>query len=109
MDKLQFSEILLDIFMLVNKANSYIEKEAPWALSKAGKHDELKAVMYNLFEELRLCAIMLCPFMPDSSDRMLSQLGLGPTELDIKNRLKYGKTIAAKINKGAPLFPRKEK
>ncbi len=106
MDNLQFSEALTDIFMLVNKANFYIEKEAPWALSKAGKHEELKAVMYNLFEELRISAIMLHPFMPDTSSRMLSQLGLGPTELD-KNRLKYGKTVAAKINKGAPLFPRK--
>jgi methionyl-tRNA synthetase len=109
MDELRFSEILSDIFMLVNKANFYIEKEAPWALSKAGKHEELKAVMYNLFEELRLSAIMLHPFMPNTASAMLSQLGLGPAELDIKNRLKYGKTIAAKINKGAPLFPRIEK
>jgi methionyl-tRNA synthetase len=107
MEQLKFSEVLADIFMLVNKANFYIEKEAPWALSKAGKNAELRAVMYNLFEELRIAAIMLHPFMPATSNEMLSQLGLGPAELDFKSRLKYGKTLAAKIKKGAPLFPRK--
>jgi methionyl-tRNA synthetase len=106
MDQLQFSEALASIWKLINLANNYIEKEAPWKLSKEGKNEELKAVMYNLMEVLRLSAAMIHPFMPSTAVQMVCQLGIPESSFDDPQNLKFGIKIAAKINKGMPLFPR---
>lgn len=109
MEKVRFSEALSSVWKMINLANNYIEKEAPWKLSKEGKSEELKAVMYNLFEILRLTAVMIAPFMPATSNAMCAQMGLPGSELEDMKNLEYGRKIASKINKGSPLFPRIEK
>jgi len=88
---------------LINLANTYIEKEAPWKLSKAGETDKLAAVMYNLCEVLKTSAVLVSPFMPETAQKMWDQLGLsGP--LSLKTKLD-----GVKVKKGNPLFPRLEK
>jgi methionyl-tRNA synthetase len=106
MDELQFSEALSSVWKLINLANTYIEKEAPWKLSKEGKNEELKTVMYNLMEVLRLSAAMIRPFMPSTAVQMVCQLGIPESSFDDPQNLKFGIKIAAMINKGMPLFPR---
>ncbi|MFC1560038.1 methionine--tRNA ligase [Candidatus Margulisiibacteriota bacterium] len=104
MDEVKFSDALSAIWKLINFANNYIEKEAPWKLSKEGKTEELKAVMYNLIEVLRIVAILVTPFMPSTGEAILQQLGdSDPVQ---KQSRKFGKKLALTINKGNPLFPR---
>ncbi len=103
MNKLAFSDALAEIWKLINLANTYIEKQAPWKLAKAGETDKLAAVMYNLCEVLKTSAVLISPFMPDTAQKMWDQLGLsGP--LSLKTKLD-----GVKVKKGNPLFPRLEK
>ncbi|MCX5692918.1 MAG: methionine--tRNA ligase [Candidatus Omnitrophica bacterium] len=110
MDNIDFSYCLNSIWDVINSANKFIEQKTPWKLSKENKQDELKDMMYDLCEVLRMVSIALMPFMPDTSVKIAGQLGL---DEDIEKRsfsdLKWGLLKpGTKINKGAPLFPRIE-
>ena len=110
MDLASFSDALSAIWKLINFANNYIEKEAPWKLSKEDKKEELEAVMYNLFEVLRVVAIFVNPFMPSTAEAMWKQLGIqNPLQKQTSQDLRFGKKIACKVSKGNPLFPRIQK
>jgi len=110
MDRASFSDALSAIWKLVNCANNYIEKEAPWKLSKEGKSDELESVIYNLIEVLRIVAILVTPFMPSTGQAILQQMGMPEQSKQLSPAdLKFGRKIACTINKGKPLFPRIQK
>lgn len=100
MDKLEFSDALAAVWRLINRANNYIEQEAPWKLSKAGENDKLAAVMFNLCEALKTSAVLVYPFIPGTAEKMWQQLGLsGPLSLDADLQ-------GITVQKGLPLFPR---
>ncbi len=103
MNELAFSDALAEVWKLINLANTYIEKQAPWKLAKAGETDKLAAVMYNLCEVLKTSAVLVSPFMPDTAQKMWDQLGLSG-KLSLKTKLD-----GVKVKKGQPLFPRLEK
>ena len=103
MKNLAFSNALAAIWKLVNLANTYIEKEAPWKISKAGETDKLAAVMYNLCEVLKTSAVLVSPFMPSTAEKMWEQLGL-KLPLSLKTSI-----AGVKVAKGNPLFPRLQK
>ena len=108
MDKIDFSRALGAIWTLINMANKFIEQKAPWKLSKENKEDELKDMMYDLYEILRIISVALWPFLPTTSDRMAQQLGLKAEKKSLKD-LSWGLAKSgAKISKGKPLFPRIE-
>ncbi|MCX5726049.1 MAG: methionine--tRNA ligase [Candidatus Saganbacteria bacterium] len=111
MDDLAFSDALVEIWKLINKANTYIEKEAPWKLSKEGKSVELSTVIYNLTEVLRIISILISPFMPSTAVKIWAELGIKtPLSEERIGSLEVGKKIAnTPVAKGLPLFPRKEK
>jgi methionyl-tRNA synthetase len=111
MDDLAFSGVLVEIWKLINKANTYIEKEAPWKLSKEGKSVELSTVIYNLTEVLRIISILISPFMPSTAVKIWAELGIKtPLSEERIGSLEVGKKIAnTPVAKGLPLFPRKEK
>ena len=107
MDNLDFSYCLNSIWDVINIANKFIEQKAPWKLSKENKQDELKDMMYDLCEILRMVSITLMPFMPDTSVKIAGQLGLENIEKRSFRDLKWGLLKpCTKINKGLPLFPR---
>lgn len=109
MDNIDFSLALDGIWGLINTANKFIEQKAPWKLSKENKIDELKDMIYNLCEVLRMVSVSLMPFMPDTSDKIARQLGLENIEKRGLNDLSWGLLKpGTKINKGEPLFPRIE-
>lgn len=102
-DKLAFSQALADIWQVVNLANTYIEKEAPWKVAKENDTAKLQAIMYNLCSVLKTAAVLISPFMPETAKNMWQQTGLaGP--LDLKTEL-----AGVKVAKGQPLFPRVQK
>lgn len=75
----EISDALADLFVLIKRANKYIEDEAPWELSR--KEDpRLSTVLYDLAESLRITAVALRPFLLDTPQKIYDQLGLGSIE-----------------------------
>ncbi|MFA5339824.1 MAG: methionine--tRNA ligase [Candidatus Omnitrophota bacterium] len=109
MAELDFAGTLASIWELINKANKYIEVQAPWTLDKQGKKDRLSDVIYNLAETLRIVTIAVSPFIPASAEKMWGQIGMaaplsGARFSDMEG---WGLTKPdTEIRKGAPLFPR---
>ena len=106
MDKFQFSNALAEVFRLLDRANKYIDETTPWVLAKSGDTmPRLLTVMKNLCEAIRLSAILICPFMPDSSKAILDQLNVAEA-----GRVWDARTYCADTtwttSTGAALFPR---
>ncbi len=109
MDNVDFSYSLDSIWGLINVANKFIEQKAPWKLSKENKQDELKDMIYDLCEALRMVSAALMPFMPETSVKIAEQLGLQDIEKRGIGDLEWGLLKpGTKISKGTPLFPRIE-
>lgn len=72
------------IFTALRRANKYIDETAPWALAKGGDAEfaRLGTVIYNLLECIRIAAVLLAPFMPATSENILSQLGTDNADYD---------------------------
>ena len=109
MGRLEFSLALDPIWSLINTANKYIEDAKPWNLVKQNKSKRLATVIYNLVEVLRIVSILIYPFMPEASLKILEQLGLkinlNKTHFhDLFKRQKF--PFGIKVKKGEPLFPR---
>ena len=77
MNELKVAEAIDEIFSLLRRANKYIDETMPWSLAKEeGKQERLGTVLYNLLETIRFSAILLEPYLPETSARMLKQLGV---------------------------------
>lgn len=101
-----FSEATNNIINFANRCNQYIDESAPWVLKKTDE-TRMHAVLYTLAEALRLIAIYLQPFMPQSSAKMLDQLEVAK---DMRNFDFVNANFALKsgVNLPAPevIFPR---
>jgi len=108
------SAALKDVLQVTNAANKYIEDKAPWKLAKTDK-DALASVMYNLIEVIGIIAVVLCPFMPKTSESIWRQLGMTSDVSSVKFSTPERKDdlwaiipSGSKINKSTPMFPRIE-
>ncbi len=70
-----FHDALEEAWKVVRAANGYIDRQAPWALNRTDK-PRMGTVLRVLVDTLRVVATVLQPFMPDSMNRMLDQLGV---------------------------------
>lgn len=78
MDDLRVADAITEIFNLFKRCNKYIDETMPWALAKEEeKKDRLETVLYNLLESIKSGARQLEPFMPETSAKILAQLGDG--------------------------------
>lgn len=109
MNELHISEAIDAIFDVLRKCNKYIDDTTPWILAKdETKKDRLATVLYNLLESIRICAILLSPFMPTSVDKILYQLNTKVTSYD--SCKKFGQIeINNQLNKPEPIFLRIDK
>ena len=106
MDKFQFSNALAEVFRLLDRANKYIDETTPWVLAKSEETmPRLLMVMKNLCEAIRLSAILICPFMPDSSKAILDQLNVAE-EGRVWDARTYCADTTWTTSTGAALFPR---
>lgn len=81
LDKLQFSLALSEIWKLIGTANKYIDLTTPWILAKdPSRQARLATVLANLAEVLRIVAILIQPFMPETTPAILSALKMSHTE-----------------------------
>ena len=73
MDELRVSDAVNAVFDLLGRANKYIDETAPWVLAKTEEgRERLGVVIYNLLETIRHAAVLLAPFMPATSEKILS-------------------------------------
>ena len=82
MDQLRVADAITEIFNIFRRCNKYIDETMPWAMAKdEAKKDRLATVLYNLVEAITIGASLLEAFMPETSDKILSQLQTEKREL----------------------------
>lgn len=100
------SDTLDAIFTLAKRCNKYIDETAPWALAKdESKKARLGTVLYNLLESIRFVAVLLSPFLPETSEKILAQINTDIKDYDSLSAfgaLKAGTVVG----KAEPLFAR---
>ena len=75
MNELKVADAIDEIFVLLRRANKYIDETMPWSLAKdESKHERLGTVLYNLLESIRFAAIALEPYLPETSQKILQQI-----------------------------------
>ena len=106
MDRLNAPEALSEIFAVVSRANKYIDETTPWILAKdEGKRARLGGVLYNLAETVRICAVMLKPFLTQAPAQILRSLSYDENA-GLESAVFGGLQAGAKIEKLPPIFPR---
>ena len=91
MEKLRVADAITEVFTLFKRCNKYIDETMPWALAKdEEKKDRLATVLYHLVESISIGASLLKVFMPETSEKILKQLGTCEREFDSMDI--YGQT-----------------
>ena len=108
MEHFQFQNALEQVFKTIQRANKYIDENAPWTLAKdQGNRARLATVMYNLLETIRICAVLLTPFIPDSAEKIFDQIGACPCCRTWEKANVWGSLRPdVTVHKGEALFPR---
>ena len=107
MDEFKFNMALEEIWVLIRRANKYIDEKTPWILAKdESKKAELDTVMRNLAEALRIVSILIEPYMHTTTDRMRAQLGLADVPVVWEDAFEFYQMDGCKVEKGDMLFPR---
>ena len=109
MDEIHPHIALQEIWKLISLCNKYIDVTAPWILAKdEAKKARLGTVLYNLAECLRVIAVAIQPFMPNTSPRMFEQLGVSDDALKSYESIKHigGIKPGTQVKKGEAIFPR---
>ena len=75
MEQLRVADAMTEIFNIFRRSNKYIDETTPWSLAKEeDKKDRLATVLYHLTEAITIGASLLEPFMPETSQKILSQI-----------------------------------
>ena len=109
MEKFQFQNALEEIFKTIQRANKYIDETSPWTLAKdmGANGGRLAAALYNLLETVRISAVLLTPFMPDSCEKIFDQIGAAAELRTWDSAAQWGMLPAdVQVHKGEALFPR---
>ena len=108
MEHFQFQNALEQVFKTIQRANKYIDENAPWTLAKdPANRARLATVMYNLLETIRICAVLLTPFIPDSAEKIFDQIGACPCCRTWEKANVWGSLHPdVTVHKGEVLFPR---
>ena len=108
MEHFQFQNALEQVFKTIQRANKYIDENAPWTLAKdPANRARLATVMYNLLETIRICAVLLTPFIPDSAEKIFDQIGACPCCRTWEKANVWGSLRPdVTVHKGEALFPR---
>ena len=81
MDNLEIGASLDEIFDVLRRSNKYIDEAEPWVLAKdESKKNRLETVLYNLLETIRVCGIFLSPYLPDTSEKIKTQINNSRSE-----------------------------
>ena len=107
MDKFSFNMALEEIWILVRRANKYIDEKMPWVLAKEPERKaELDTVMHNLAEAIRIISILIEPFMHTTSKEIRKQMGLWYSEAVWEDSFVFDMMNGEQVKKGNAIFPR---
>lgn len=110
MNNWRFDLALDSAWKFIAYCDAIISDKAPWTLAKAGKMDEVNDLLYHLAEGLRHIALMIWPVMPQTAEKIVTQLGLEVEKEFSKPLLELqqwvGLTVGTSIKKDVALFPR---
>ena len=100
MDTLHVGEAIDEIFALLKRCNKYIDETTPWVLGKdESKKDRLATVLYNLMESIRIAAVLLSSYMPETSEKILDELSTSQRDAESLKEfgmLECGRTVDSK-------------
>ena len=107
MNAVDYPRALEAVWNIISRTNKYIDETAPWVLAKEdGDKEQLAAVMAHLAASLRVVAHLIQPFMMNTSNAIMEQLGLD-LEFDLENLTLAGfPENVTVVAKGTPIFPR---
>ena len=107
MNAVDYPRALEAVWNIISRTNKYIDETAPWVLAKEdGDKEQLAAVMAHLAASLRVVAHLIQPFMMNTSNAIMEQLGLG-LDFDLENLSLAGfPENVTVVAKGTPIFPR---
>ena len=109
MDQLKIADAIDEIFDVLRTSNKYIDETTPWILAKDPlKQERLKTVLYNLIESIRICAVYLQPFMPETSEKIFKLINTDLTSYESTNSFGQFKEGTV-LNKPEILFTRIDK
>jgi len=109
--ELAFHKALISIWNFINTTNKYIVTSEPWLLAKdPDARERLETVIYNLLESLRVIAVFIYPFMPDTSEKIMRHLGIEDNQAPDLNSIRNwgGLKSGNSLTRGPALFPRVE-
>lgn len=107
MDKFRFNYALEEIWVLVRRANKYIDETTPWVLAKdEANKTRLDVVMHNLAEALRIVSVLIYPFMHETATKIRNQIGLEGIEAKWDDAFVFDMMNGETVCKGDPIFPR---
>lgn len=100
METLHVGEAIDEIFTLLKRCNKYIDETTPWVLGKdEAKKDRLATVLYNLLECIRISAVLLSSYMPETAEKILEELSTSERDADSLKEfgmLECGHTVEGK-------------
>ena len=109
MDGLRIADAIDEIFDCLRASNKYIDETTPWILAKdESRQDELRTVLYNLIESIRVCAVYLQPFIPDTAAKIFELINTDLTSYESTTTF-GGYVSGTKLNSPEILFQRIEK
>jgi methionyl-tRNA synthetase len=111
MERLDFSTAFGAVWDLIRAVNAYIEARRPWVLHKAGDSVATAEVLGDCLEALRIIALLSSPVIPRAAAELWRRIGMpgNPEHARLPDDATWGRLVpGATLEKGAPLFPRKE-
>ena len=107
MDEFKYNQALEEIWVLVRRANKYIDETMPWALAKdEAQKARLDNVLHNLAESIRIISILIHPFMHTTSEAIRKQLGLWYADVVWEDAFEFEKMNGEQVKKGDAIFQR---
>ncbi len=106
MDEYRMADAMEAVMSLARRANKYIDETAPWVLAKdESQKERLGTVLYNLLESIRFLGVILTPFMPETSEKILAEIGAD--KRDLASLESFGGLAAgSQVGEPVPLFAR---
>lgn len=107
-DTIHIADVLIEIWKIVSDTNKYIDDTSPWILFKSGKDiEKIQSVMYHLVENIRKIAIMIKPFMEDTSNKILNSFNISDQYRTWESIYQYDRLKNITVVKSIePLFKR---
>ena len=108
MDELRVADAIDEVFEIFKRSNKYIDETTPWLLAKEENKERLSTVIYNLLESIRVGAVLLSSFLPETSEKIFNQLNTD--KKDLESIKEFGQIeVGSTLNNPEALFARIDK